>query len=94
MDNITLSLENGTGEERFNPTTLTAIFGGIIGILTVITGYLLKAHIHHSSCYNGRCFDCVCIDSQEKEEVEKTLKRIRTEKRNSINLEGNQEIII
>lgn len=76
-------------------TTLISVISAVGGILTIITGYLLKAHIQHSSCWAGKCCDISCVDREEREEVEKTLKRLRTEKkkRESIVLEKEQSNI-
>lgn len=84
MENITDILASGNNNDTsIEPdiTAITAIFGGIIGIIGAITTYLLKSHIQRSSCYSGKCFDCVCVDDEEKDEVERTLKRVRTEKK-------------
>ena len=72
-------LESSQNNE-INYNTLISVFSAVGGILTIITGYLLKAHIQHSSCWNGKCCDISCIDREEREEIEKTLKRVRTQK--------------
>lgn len=83
MENITDILASGENDTTTEPniTLITAVFGGIIGIIGAITTYLLKSHIQRSSCYSGKCFDCVCVDDEEKQEVERTLQRVRTEKK-------------
>lgn len=59
---------------------LIAVLGGIGGLLTIITGFLLKLHIQRSNCSIGKnccVFDCVVDDEVEM------IKHIR-EKRVSI----------
>lgn len=58
------------------PETIYGILGAVSGVLTVITGFIIKLHINRSKCANGMCFDCVC----DKEELGE-LQRVRTEKR-------------
>lgn len=79
MDNSTLSstLENN----NVNLTTLISVISSIGGILTIITGYLLKAHIQQSSCYGGRCCTIDCVDKEEEKVIKQTLKRYKTEKK-------------
>jgi len=59
-----------------DPEIIYGILGGVAGLLTVITGFIIKLHINRSKCANGMCFDCVC-DEEELHELE----RHRTEKR-------------
>ena len=65
-----------------NPELIYGILGGVAGLLTVITGFIIKLHINRSKCANGMCFDCVC-DQEELEHLE----RHRTEKRRLSQLE-------
>lgn len=81
MNNTLLDSHQDEITNPMNLTTLISVISAVGGILTIITGYLLKAHIQHSSCWAGKCCDVSCVDAEEREEVEKTLKRVRTEKR-------------
>ena len=66
-----------------NPELIYGILGGVAGLLTVITGFIIKLHVNRSKCANGMCFDCVC-DEEELHELE----RHRTEKRRRETLEN------
>lgn len=56
---------------------IIATLGAVGGILTILTGFIIKLHINRSKCgAGGRCFDCIC----DEEELQ-TLQRHRTEKR-------------
>jgi len=62
-----------------NDEALIATISAIGGLLTIITGYLLKAHINKSACCGGYGCECVC-DPHELEAVN-TVKRIKTERK-------------
>ena len=75
-----------------SPEVIYGILGGIGGLLTIITGFVIKLHINRSKCgKGGMCFDCVC-DGEELEE----LQRHRTEKqkRESITKEPTETTVI
>ena len=62
-----------------NDEAIIAVISAIGGVLTIITGYLLKAHINKSACCGGYGCECVC-DPHELEAVN-TVKRIKTERK-------------
>lgn len=58
------------------PEVIYGILGAVSGMLTIITGFIVKLQINRSKCGNGMCFDCVCDDEELTE-----LQRVRTIRR-------------
>lgn len=64
------------------PEVIYGILGGVGGLLTIITTFLLKLHCSRSTCNGGSL--CCGVDLVFDKEEKETLKRHRTEKRKSL----------